>query len=171
MQGNMMRFPLTLTHLLERAGKLFGDVEIVSRRPDCSLHRTTYRDFYRRARALGAALQKAGVQPGDRVATLMWNGYRHLECYFAIPSIGAVLHTLNLRLHGDELAYIVNHADDRIIIVDDVLLPLLNEFRGQIKPERIIVARSGADATDGYESYEDFIAGGGEIHYADVDEN
>ena len=172
MQGNMMRYPLTLTHVLERAGKLFGDVEIVSRRPDCSLHRTTYREFYRRARALGAALQRAGVRPGDRVATLMWNGYRHLECYFGIPAIGAVLHTLNLRLHPDELAYIASHAEDRVIIVDDVLLPLLNEFRDRIRPERIIVARSGADAADGLESYEDFLAGGdGVAAYADLDEN
>jgi fatty-acyl-CoA synthase len=78
MQGNMMPYPLTLTHFLERAGQLFGNVEIVSRKPDCSLHRTRYSDFYRRARQLGGALQRAGVRPGDRVATLMWNGYRHL---------------------------------------------------------------------------------------------
>src|SRR5689334_5970796 len=167
MQGNMMRFPLTLTHLLERAGKLFGDVEIVSRRPDCSLHRTTYSEMYRRARSLGAALQKAGVRPGDRVATLMWNGYRHLECYFAIPSIGAVLHTLNLRLHPEELAYIINHAEDRVIIIDDVLLPLLDQFRAQVRPERVIVARNSEQGCGAYEDYEAFLAGGGEVRYAD----
>jgi len=170
MLGNMMQYPLTLTHFLERAGHLFGDVELVSRKPDGSIHRTRYADFYRRARGLGAALQKAGVHRGDRVATLMWNGYRHLECYFAIPAIGAVLHTLNLRLHPDELAYIVNHAEDRVIIVEDVLLPLLESFRAQVKPERIIVARNSEEATT-YEDYESFVESGGEIRYADLDEN
>ena len=170
MLGNMMQYPLTLTHFLERGGRLFGDVEIVSRKPDGSIHRTHYADFYRRARALGAALQKAGVRPGDRVATLMWNGYRHLECYFAIPAIGAVLHTLNLRLHPDELAYIVNHAEDRVLIVEDVLLPLFESFRTRVLPERLIVARNTDEATT-YEDYESFLESGGEIRYADVDEN
>src|ERR1051326_4211594 len=156
MLGNMMQYPLTLTHMLERAGRLFGDVEIVSRRPDCSVHRTRYSEFYRRARALGGALERCGVRPGDRVATLMWNGYRHLECYFAIPAIGAVLHTLNLRLHAEELAYIVNHADDRVIIVEDVLLPLFESFRAQVKPERVIVVRNDEQKTP----YEDSEARG-----------
>jgi fatty-acyl-CoA synthase len=170
MQGNMMQYPLTLTHILERAGQLFGAVEIVSRRPDGSVHRTSYADLYRRARALGGALQNAGVKPGDRVATLMWNGYRHLECYFGIPAIGAVLHTLNLRLHPDELAYIVNHAEDRVLIVEDVLLPLFESFRAQVKPERVIVVRNNDDAT-AYEDYEAVLAQRKEIRYASLDEN
>ena len=170
MLGNMMRSPLLLTHLLERAGKLFAPAEIVSRQPDCTLHRTTYGDLYHRARALGGALQRAGVRPGDRVATLMWNGYRHLECYFAIPAIGGVLHTLNLRLHPEELAYIINHAEDRVIIVDDVLLPLFDQVRAQIHPERVIVARHSAAGGD-FEDYEDFLAAGREVCYADLDEN
>ena len=171
MQGNMMRTPLLLTHLLERAGKLFGPTEIVSRLPDGSMHRTNYSQLYRRARALGAALQKAGVKPGDRVATLMWNGYRHLECYLAIPSIGAVLHTLNLRLHREELAYIVNHAEDRVIVVEDVLLPLLEQFRDLVAPERVVVAHNSAERCGSYYDYEELIASGGEVRYADVDEN
>ena len=166
-----MRTPLLLTHLLERAGKLFGPTEIVSRLPNGSIHHSRYSDLYRRARALGGALQKAGVQPGDRVATLMWNGYRHLECYLAIPAIGAVLHTLNLRLHADELAYIVNHAEDRVIIVDDVLLPLLEQFRGMVRPDKIIVAHNSNESCGSYDDYEDLIATGGEAKYADVDEN
>src|SRR5215471_9923696 len=116
-QDTIMQFPLTLTPLLERAGKLFPNVEIVSRRPDNSLHRSTYADLYRRARALAAVLQEYGVRLGDRIATLMWNHSTHLEAYFAIPVIGGVVHTLNLRLHPDELAYIVNHAEDRFLIV------------------------------------------------------
>src|SRR5437016_5389038 len=139
MLGDMMQYPLTLNHLLERAGRLFAQGEIVSRAPDHSSHRYTYGDFHRRARALAQALQRAGLKPGDRVGTLMWNGYRHLECYFGIPAAGGVLHTLNLRLHGDELAYIVNHAEDRFIVVEDVLLPLLESFRQQINPERIFI--------------------------------
>ena len=104
MQGTMMNFPLTLAHVLGRAGQLYSATEIVSRLPDKSLHRQTYADFHRRARALGAALQKLGLKKGDRVATLMWNHYAHLEAYFGIPCAGGVLHTLNLRLHPDDIA-------------------------------------------------------------------
>src|SRR5262245_10658673 len=119
MRGTMMNYPLTLRHILERAGKLFSRKEILSRLPDRSVHRTTYGDVHRRARSLAEALQKAGIKPGDRVATLMWNSYAHLEAYFGIPISGAVLHTLNLRLSPHDLAYIANHAGDRFLIVDD----------------------------------------------------
>ena len=129
MQGTMMRYPLTLAPILERAGTLFGESEIVSRLPDRSLHQYRYRDFHCRARQLGGALQAAGLEPGERVATLMWNHYAHLEAYFAITCAGGVLHTLNLRLHPDDIAYIAGHAGDRFLIVDDVLLPLYEKFR------------------------------------------
>src|SRR5438105_184678 len=109
MQSTMMQFPLSLTHVLERAGRLFAAREIVSRLPDKSLHRYTYRDFHLRARQLAAALTRLGLKRGDRVATLMWNHYVHLEAYFAVPCAGAVLHTLNLRLHPDDIAYIAGH--------------------------------------------------------------
>ena len=124
MQSTMMDFPLTLAHILKRAGQLFATSEVVSRLPDKSLHRHSFREFHRRALALGGALQAAGLKPGDRVATLMWNHYAHLEAYFGIPCAGFVLHTLNLRLHPDDIAYIAQHAGDRVLIVDDVLLPL-----------------------------------------------
>src|SRR5262245_64511655 len=130
MQGTMMRFPLTLAHVFQRAEKLFHRTEIVSRLPDKSLHRYRYADFCRRARALGVALRRLGLKRGDRVGTLMWNHYAHLEAYFAIPCSGAVVHTLNLRLHPDDIAYIANHGGDRFLIVDDVLLPLYEKFRG-----------------------------------------
>src|SRR5215510_13659411 len=104
MDATMMDFPLTLPHVLERARHIFSKVEIVSRMPDKSLHRTTYGDFYRRARALAEALQKAGLNRGDRVGTLMWNHYAHLEAYFGIPVAGGVLHTLNLRLAPTDIA-------------------------------------------------------------------
>ena len=139
MQATTMNFPLTLAHLFGRAGKLFPESEIVSRLPDKSLHRYRYADFHRRARALAGALRRLGLRRGERVATLMWNHYAHLEAYFAIPCAGAVVHTLNLRLHPDDIAYIANHAGDRFLIVDDVLLPLFDKFRDQTKFERIIV--------------------------------
>jgi fatty-acyl-CoA synthase len=159
MHSTIMNYPLTLVHLLERARLLFPKVEIVTRRPDKSLHRHTYADFCRRARALAEALLKAGMKQGDRVATLSWNHYVHLECYFGITCAGGVLHTLNLRLHPDEIAYIANHAGDRFLIVDDVLLPLYEKFRDKVKFERVIVVPFGGQAMPaGTTSYEDFLA-------------
>ena len=139
MQSTMMSVPLNLSHFLERAGKLFGAQEIVSRMPDKSLHRYTYADFYRRARLLAEALTKAGLKRGDRVATLMWNHYAHYETYFGAIVAGGVLHTLNLRLAPDDIAFIANHAQDRFLIVDDVLLPLFEQFRHKVDIERVIV--------------------------------
>src|SRR3954462_118624 len=158
MHSTMMQFPLTLTHIFERAGQLFGASEIVSRLPDKSLHRYCYRDFYRRARALGGALQAAELKPGDRVATLMWNHYAHLEAYFGIPCAGGVLHTLNLRLHPDDIGYIASHAGGRFLIVDDVLLPLYEKFKHLVQFERVfLVPLTGQRVPDGYEDYEEFI--------------
>lgn len=173
MKGTMMQSPLSLVSLFERAGKVFPKVEIVSRRPDHSTHRYTYADWYRRTRALAAALQNYGLRPGDRVATLMWNHSTHLEAYFAAPVIGGVLHTLNLRLHPDELAYIVNHAEDRFLIVDDVLLPTFEKIKDRVNLERVIVAPfCGQPVTHSYEQYEDVLRqSSGNPAYADVDEN
>ena len=168
----MMDFPLLLPTILERAGQLFGPTEIVSRLPDRALHRYTYRDFHRRARALAAALQGAGLRKGDRVASLMWNHCAHLESYFGVPAAGGVLHTLNLRLHPDELAFIANHAKDRFLIVDDALLPLLEQFRSKVAFEQIfVVSTSGADVPEGYESYEELLQSGGELSDPKLDEN
>ena len=99
MKGQMMDFQLTLPPLLRRAETYFGDKEIVTRLPDKSFHRYTYRDMAKRAKQLAVALDKLGLQKGDRVATLCWNHYQHMEAYFGIPCGGFVLHTLNLRLH------------------------------------------------------------------------
>ncbi|MDI3327879.1 MAG: long-chain fatty acid--CoA ligase [Alicyclobacillaceae bacterium] len=173
MNGTMMQGSLVLPSLLERAGKLFSKVEIVSRLPDKSLHRHTYGDFYRRARQLAEALQRAGLRRGDRVATLMWNHYAHLEAYFGVPASGGVLHTLNLRLHPDDLTYIVQHAEDRFLIVDDVLLPLFEQFKNRVSLERVfVVPLTGAPVPEGYENYEDFLATAtGDFRYPDLDEN
>ena len=99
MRGTMMDFPLTLKTILDRAGKQFAKVEIVSRRPDRSAVRSNYRAFSERARRLASALNKLGLRSGDRVASMMWNHVGHLEAFFGVPCAGGILHTLNLRLH------------------------------------------------------------------------
>jgi fatty-acyl-CoA synthase len=173
MRGTMMDFALTLNTILERSEKLFGTAEIVSRQPDRSLHRTKYSHFYRRSRALAEALQKAGLARGDRVATLMWNHSAHLEAYFGIPAAGGVLHTLNLRLHPSEIAYIANHARDRFLILDDVLLPTFKSFEAQTHFERVfVVSFSGQAIPAGYDSYEDLLrTASGDFSYPQLDEN
>ncbi|MBZ5504950.1 MAG: long-chain fatty acid--CoA ligase [Acidobacteriia bacterium] len=158
MKGSMMDSPLNLQAILERIPKIYPAVEIVSRLPNGSLHRYTYLDFYRRAKALAEALHRAGLQPGDRVGTLCWNHYAHLEAYFGVPAAGGVVHTLNLRLHAQELAYIVNHAQDRFLIVDDVLLPLFEQFRDKVNPERVFIVRHQNEMLPpGTEDYEDLL--------------
>ena len=123
LSGLMMDdFPLSLTAVVERAGRFSATREVVSRRPGGSIHRGTLGECVERARRLSSALVKLGIGDGDRVATLMWNQPEHLEVYFAVPSMGAVIHTLNPRLHRDELGFIVGDAEDRAIVVDESLL-------------------------------------------------
>jgi len=160
MKSTMMSSPLLIDCMLERAAKLFSDVEIASVLPNGSLHRYTYRDLRQRARQLAAALMQAGIKPGDRVATLMWNQHEHLEAYFGIPAPGAVLHTLNLRLHPDELTYIANHAKDRFLIVDDTLMELFDRIRTRVSFERVFVVDHGCGSLPEYELYEAFLLGG-----------
>ena len=173
MLGTMMNYQLLLHHILERAGKLFPEVEVLSRLPDHSLHYSTWGDIYRRARALASALQQAGIRRGDRVATLMWNHYAHVEAYLGIPAAGAVVHTLNLRLAPLDLAYITNHARSRFLIVDDILLPLYEKFKSQVNFERVLVVPlCGHTANSPYSNYEDFLGTAkGEFSYPTLDEN
>src|SRR6476469_8841024 len=155
MRSTMMSLPLSLNHLLERAGRLFAASEIVSRLPDKSLRRHTYGEFHRRTRALASALQQLGLNKGDRVATLCWNHHAHLECYFGIPAAGGVMHTLNLRLSPDEIGWIEGNAEDSFLIVDDVLLPLYKQFAQLHAFEKVIVFPfSGVAVTEGFENYE-----------------
>ena len=171
MRSTMMNYPLTLAHLLERAGQLYGASEIVSRLPDRSLHRHHYQDFRRRAMRLGGALQQAGLKPGDRVATLMWNHYAHLEAYFGVPCAGGVLHTLNLRLHPDDIRYIAQHGGARFLIIDDVLLPLLEKSAAHACFERVIVVPLTGKPVAGHDDYEQFIAQGHPLAAPELDEN
>jgi acyl-CoA synthetase (AMP-forming)/AMP-acid ligase II len=125
LMGQMMSQPLLISSIIQHADRYFGNNEIVSRRVEGDIHRYTYRDCHRRSRQLANGLKKLGVNMGDRVATLAWNGYRHLEAYYAVSGSGAVLHTLNPRLHPDQVAYIANHAEDQYLFFDMTFLPLV----------------------------------------------
>ena len=138
MRGLMMDTPLTITHIVERANRLFPDKEIITRTPD-GLHRETYGDLYRRIRRLGNALRRLGIQPGERVASFAWNSYRHLELYLGVPSSGAVLHTLNIRLFPEQITFIVNHADDQVIFLDDALVSTLEPLARELKTVKAFV--------------------------------
>ena len=131
MQGLMMDWQLTLPSLLDRARVQHARREIVSRTP-AGMHRYTYREYADRVDRFRTALAKLGVKPGDRVATYAWNSYRHFEVYFAAPCMGAVIHTLNVRLFADQLVYIANHAEDSVVCVDATLLPAFQKIRPQL---------------------------------------
>jgi fatty-acyl-CoA synthase len=174
MQGLIMDYQLTVPAMLRRADQLFGHKEIVTRLPDGSLHRYTYRDMVDRSKRLALALAKLGVKSGDRVATLSWNHYQHLEAYFGIPTAGGVLHTLNLRLHPNDLAYIAGHAGDKVVIVDEILLPLFEKFAGEVPFERIIVVRcTNKPLPEGMGDYEELLASvdPADFQYPEFDEH
>ena len=158
MNGLMMDFPLTLSAIFRRAEQIFRRQEIVWRNADRSISRHTFADFTGRARRLAQVLTGLGVKPGDRVATLGWNHGPHLEAYFGIPLMGGVLHTLNLRLHPDELAYIVNHAADRAVLVDETLLPLWEQLKPKVDVPIVIVVGATKPVAGGYLDYEALIA-------------
>jgi len=164
MHGLMMERPLLITDIMRFADRNHPDVEIVSVTMDTPRHRCTWRDVFRRTRQLANALTAAGVKPGDRVASLAWNDYRHLELYYAVSCMGAVMHTINPRLFPEQLEYIVNHAADRVLFIDPTLLPLLEVLRGKIPcVERIVVMTSDETMPEAVRgklpSYESFIAG------------
>ncbi len=174
MRATMMQVPLSVNQLLEHANALYPTREVVSRRPDKSLYRCSYGQVYRRARQLAQALVRAGVARGEAVGTLMWNHWAHLEAYFGIPAAGAVLHTLNLRLAPEDLAYIIADAEDKLILIDDVLLPVWEKVKPLLAeaPRVVVFAFSGAPLPAGYENYEDFIAGDASAYrYPEQDEN
>jgi len=163
MKGLMMDTPLLITSLIRFAAEYHGDTEIVSRTLEGPLHRYTYSDAYQRIQKLANALHKFGVRPGDRVATLAWNGYRHFELYYAISSMGAVCHTINPRLFHEQIDYIVNHADDRVIFIDLPFVELVEELQKKLTTVEAYVVMTDAahmpettlkEAVD----YESFIA-------------
>src|SRR5262249_51611305 len=156
-RGLMMAYPLVLPAIVRRVETLFPNRKGVSPRADRMICHTTYCQVVDRVRRLSVALQDLGVKPGDRVATLAWASQEHPEAYLAISSMGAVLHTLNLRLHPDDLSYIVNDAADRVLIVDESLLPLYEKFRDRVKVEHVIVIGQ-SDVVSGFSRTNDVIA-------------
>lgn len=163
MQGLMMDVQLTIPRILERGQRYFPRKRIVTRKAD-GYHSYTYEDFGERVERLARALLQMGVGPGDRVATFAWNNHRHLELYFAVPCLGAVLHTVNIRLAGDQIAYIINHAEDRVVFVDDSLLPVLEPVADDLETvERFVVMTDDEDGVDTSlepaEDYEELLAG------------
>ncbi|MBN3809913.1 3-(methylthio)propionyl-CoA ligase [Paraburkholderia sp. Ac-20347] len=129
--GHMMDVPLLVSSLIAHAARHHGSTEIVSRRIEGDLHRYTYRDCETRAKQLAQALIALGVEPGERVGTLAWNGYRHMEAYFGVTGFGAVCHTINPRLFPEQIAWIVNHADDRYVMFDLTFAPLVDALAPQ----------------------------------------
>src|SRR6187455_1355051 len=139
MNGLMMQQPLLISSLLTHAERHHGEREVVSRRVEGDLHRTTYRELAQRSRRMANALAAQGIKFGDRCATLAWNGYRHLELYYAVSGSGAVLHTLNPRLHPDQVVYIADHAEDQVLFFDLTFLPLIEAIAGRTKTIRHFV--------------------------------
>jgi len=171
----MQRTPLLLSRILGRGAALDPNEEVVTLLAD-GTHRQTLKATWDRANQLAHALAGAGVKPGDRVASFMWNNYRHLELYQAVPSMGAVLHTLNIRLSPTDLEYIINHAADKVIVADEDLLPLLEPLVDKMPTvERIIICRHGEGGETSFAStddYEDFISSQGtEYDWPEIDEN
>ena len=162
MQSTMQDFPLTIGMIFRHGRKVYADSEVVTWEGE-SARRATFAQVADRAEKLAASLKRLGVEPGDRVGTFCWNTQEHLEAYFAIPCMGAVMHTLNLRLFTDQLTFVVNHAEDRVIIVDDSLVPLLARVAADLKTvEKYIVVGSAECDTSGLHGdvlrYEDLLA-------------
>jgi fatty-acyl-CoA synthase len=160
MTSTMQDYPLTSSSLYRRGRALFGDSEVVSFEGESS-RRATFAEVADRAERLAAALRRLGVGPGDRVGTLCWNHQQHQETYLAVPGMGAVLHTLNLRLAPEQLTWVVNHAEDRVILVDGSLLPALAKIKDQLRTVEhfVVVGDDDASGDDGMLGYESLIAG------------
>jgi fatty-acyl-CoA synthase len=178
MLGLMQSQPLLISSLIDFADRHHGDAEIVSRRVEGDIHRYTYRDLARRSRQLANTLDGLGLQPGDRVASLAWNGYRHMEMYFGVSGSGRVLHTVNPRLHPDQVAWIINHAEDRVRCFDLTFLPIIQAVHAKCPTVRQWVALCDADrlpadsGIPGLVSYEDWIGGQpDQYQWPEFDEN
>jgi len=176
MLGLMMERPLLISSLIEYAGAFHGETEIVSRTVEGPIHRYTYAEAHRRCKRVGNALRNLGVAPGDRIATLAWNGYRHFELFFGISGIGAVCHTLNPRLAPQQLVYIINHAEDSYIFADLTFIPLLERIAAELKGLRGIVvmtdsAHMPATTLANVLCYESLLAGASEeLRWPEFDE-
>jgi fatty-acyl-CoA synthase len=173
----MMNVPLTVSSLLERAEKYFPKKEVISRTLS-GVHRFNYRDIGKRTRRLSSSLETLGINRGDRVATFAWNHHRHLEIYFAAPGMGAVLHTINIRLSPEHISYIVNHAEDKVIFIDEDLLPVLEKVKDELTTVKAFVIMTDKNelpetTLSPVYSYESLISEGNQDYefVKDIDEN
>ena len=177
MKGLMMDYPLTVTSLMRHIGAQHGGSEVCSLTVEDPAHRTTYGEIFRRCSKLANALAGLGLKQGDRVATMAWNDYRHMELYYGISCMGAVLHTINPRLFPEQLQYIVNHAEDRFLFLDPLLLPLLEKLHPAFPTVEAFVLLCSKQAmpetsVPGLVSYEELIEGESESYeWPDLDEN
>ncbi|MFZ4514389.1 MAG: AMP-binding protein, partial [Geothrix sp.] len=176
--GQMMQIPLLISHLITHAARHSGDTEIVSRRVEGDLHRTTWAEAELRSRKLAQALARLGCQPGDRVGTLAWNGYRHLEIYYATSGSGLVCHTVNPRLFPQQIAWIINDAEDRVLCFDLNLLPLVEQLAADCPKVTHFVLMADRDRMPAETTipnllcYEDLVAAeGGDYTWPTFDEN
>ncbi|WP_431030480.1 long-chain fatty acid--CoA ligase [Lysinibacillus sp. LZ02] len=175
---HMMNKPLLLTSFFNRAERYFGHKKIISRTAENTIHEFTYKEYAQRTRKLATALEKLGMTRGTKVATFCWNHHRHLEAYFAVPCAGAVLHMVNIRLFPEHIVYVVNHAEDEIILVDDSLLPLVEAVAPHFKTVKAyVICGDHVDLTkttlpNAY-SYEEILAAASDDYEfpEDLDEN
>jgi len=176
MLGLMQDWPLLVHKIIDHAAQYHGDREVVSRSVEGPLHRTNYREIAIRARKVAEALDRLGIKPGDRVATLAWNSWRHLESWYGIAGVGAVYHTLNPRLFADQLVYIANHAEDKVIFFDITFADLVAQIAPKLKNVELYVAMTDAAHLPkanipNLVAYEEFIAGcSGTYAWKEIDE-
>jgi fatty-acyl-CoA synthase len=173
----MMQTPLTMTQMIKRAEKFFPKKQVISRTTK-GIERFTYKEIGERTRRLADSLQKLGVERGDMVGTLAWNTHRHLEAYFAIPCSGAVLHTINIRLAPQHISYIINHAEDKVLLIDSDIVPLIEKCKDELQSVKAFVIMTDEDklpetTLSPVYHYEDLIANGNpDYEYPDdIDEN
>ena len=177
MRGQMMDRPLLISSLIEYAAGYHADTEIVSRSVEGPIHRYTYTGLNQRSKQLAQALAALGVKEGDRIATLAWNGYRHLELYFGVSGSGAICHTINPRLFPEQIAYIVGHAEDSYLFVDLTFMPLIEALAGKLTSLKSVVVMTDAEhmpdsKLDGLLCYEDLVgAQDGDYVWPLFDEN
>ena len=177
MQGLMQDWPLLISRIIDHAEHFHSDVEIVTQTIEAGRHRYTYGDFALRAKKLAQALGKLGIKKGDPVGTLAWNGYRHLELYYGVPGTGAVCHTLNPRLFPKQIAWVINHAEDKALFFDLTFLPLVQDLEKDLSTVKHFVVMAAREhmpksLPTHYLSYEELLESeDGNYSWAELDEN
>ena len=177
MLGLMQDYPLLVHTILDHAARNYGDQEIVTRAVEGGIRRCTYKDLHSHARRVAKALEQEGIQPGDRVATMAWNTDRHMEAWYGIMGMGAVCHTVNPRLFPEQIVFILNHAEDKILFVDITFLPVIEATQSQLPTLQKVIVLTDAEhmpehKVDNCVAYEDWLAGvDDDYHWHQMDEN